>query len=95
MHLFGYVDDNNPDNNTPYFDYKGKANPENVKKTNGYKKLNEKAFEKRRQQLKKHGKTPPKEIVSAMPTIKPEEIRMIQYFGVLECREVYNKISFD
>ena len=53
LHFFGYVkDEKNPDNNTPYFDYKGKANPENVRKTNGYKKLNEKAFEKRRQQLK-------------------------------------------
>jgi len=49
LHFFGYVEDGNPDNNTPYFDYKGKASTENVKKTNYYKKLNERAYEMRRQ----------------------------------------------
>ena len=31
IHYFGYSADGNPNNNTPYFDYKGKAKAENVK----------------------------------------------------------------
>ena len=49
FHMFGYVKDEEriPENNTPFLDYEGKAKPENVEKTNYYKKLNEIAMEKR------------------------------------------------
>lgn len=31
LHFFGYVvDEKNPENNTPFFDYKGKAKDENL-----------------------------------------------------------------
>ena len=49
FHYFGYVKDDEriPDNNTPFLDYNGKAKPENVAKTNYFRKLNEIAMEKR------------------------------------------------
>ena len=47
FHIFGYVKDDRQDNTTPFVDYKGKASPENVKKTNYYKKLNEIAWKRR------------------------------------------------
>ena len=56
------MEDGRPDNNTPFFDYEGKARPENVQKINGFKELNEKAMETRFAQLKTHGKKPPKDI---------------------------------
>ena len=49
--MFGYVEDGNPENKTPYFDYKGKASAENIKKMNYFKTLNEEAFAKRRRQI--------------------------------------------
>ena len=50
VHFFGYaVDEKNPHNITPYFDYKGNAKKESVDLINGYKKLNERAFLKRDQ----------------------------------------------
>ena len=50
FHIFGYVKDDEriPDNNTPFLDFEGQAKPENVAKTNYYKKLNERAMEKRK-----------------------------------------------
>jgi hypothetical protein len=62
IHYFGYVDDGRPDNNTPYFNYKGKAQPENVAKSNKFRELNEKAVQLRKDQIKNHGKTPPREL---------------------------------
>ena len=49
FHTFGYVKDEEriPNNNTPFLDYNGKAKPENVAKTNYFRKLNEIAMEKR------------------------------------------------
>lgn len=47
LHFFGYVADERPDNNTPYFDFKGKGKPQNVAQTNGFKKLNQKGIEMR------------------------------------------------
>lgn len=43
IHLFGYTDDGRPNNNTPYFDYKGKAKPENVAMSGKFKEMNVKA----------------------------------------------------
>ena len=40
IHYFGYVDDGRPNNNTPYFNYKGKALAENVAKSGKFKELN-------------------------------------------------------
>jgi len=51
LHVFGYVEDGNPENKTPYFDYKGKASAENIKKMNYFKTLNDEAFAKRRRQI--------------------------------------------
>ncbi len=47
IHYFGYVDDGRPNNNTPYFNYKGKAKPENVAKSGKFKELNVKATQLR------------------------------------------------
>ena len=47
FHIFGYAKDDRDDNNTPFMDYEGKARPENVSKTNYYKKLNELAWSRR------------------------------------------------
>ena len=49
FHIFGYVKDDErlPNNNTPFLDFNGKADPEHVKKINYYKTLNEKAMQKR------------------------------------------------
>jgi hypothetical protein len=44
IHYFGYAADGKEDNVTPFFDFKGKADPENVKQQNGYLELNKKAF---------------------------------------------------
>lgn len=49
VHYFGYVDDGRPNNNTPYFDYKGKAKPENVAISNKFRELNDKAVRLRRE----------------------------------------------
>ena len=51
FHIFGYVKDDErlPENITPFMDFEGKANPENVSKINYYKKLNEKAMRQRMQ----------------------------------------------
>ena len=65
VHYFGYVDDGRPNNNTPYFDYKGKAKPENVAISNRFRELNEKAVKLRKEQIKKHGKTPPRDLKTA------------------------------
>ena len=45
FHIFGYVKDDErlPNNNTPFLDFEGKADPENVEKINYFRKLNEKA----------------------------------------------------
>ncbi len=64
IHYFGYVDDGRPNNNTPYFNYEGKAKPENVAKSCKFKELNEKAYKLRMNQIKKYGKTPPRELKS-------------------------------
>lgn len=47
IHYFGYVDDGRPNNNTPYFNYKGKALAENVAKSGKFKELNVKAIQLR------------------------------------------------
>ena len=50
FHIFGYVKDEvrNPDSHTAFMDFEGCAKPENVAKTNYYKTLNKRAFEKRK-----------------------------------------------
>ena len=80
LHLFGYVEDGKEDNNTPFFDFEGKAKEENVKKIGAFKELNVKAMENSLAQIKKHGKNPPKDIHSAKDTDLPNEIKMIQTF---------------
>ena len=47
FHIFGYVKHENNQSDTQFVDYKGKAKPESIEKINYYKRLNEKAFEKR------------------------------------------------
>jgi hypothetical protein len=47
--VFGYVEDGNPENNTPYFDFEGKASAESIKKMNYFKNMNEKAYKMRQQ----------------------------------------------
>lgn len=37
IHYFGYVNDGNPNNITPFFDFKGQAKPESIAQTNGFK----------------------------------------------------------
>ena len=49
LHVFGYVEDGNPENNTPYFDFEGKASAESIKKMNYFKNMNEKAYKMRQQ----------------------------------------------
>lgn len=49
IHYFGYSADGNPENNTPYFDYKGKAKPQNVKQQGKFKELNIKAIKMRQE----------------------------------------------
>jgi hypothetical protein len=49
LHVFGYVEDGDPENNTPYFDFEGKASAESIKKMNYFKKMNEKAYKMRQQ----------------------------------------------
>ena len=50
FHIFGYVKDEerNPDSHTGFLDFEGCAKPENTAKTNYYKTLNKRAFEKRK-----------------------------------------------
>ena len=50
FHIFGYVkdDERNADSHTAFMDFEGRAKPENVAKTNYYKTLNKRAFEKRK-----------------------------------------------
>ena len=56
FHTFGYVKHENNDTETQFVDYNGKAKASSVDKINYYRKLNEKAFEKR---LKtRHGELP-------------------------------------
>ena len=47
FHIFGYAKDDREDNTTPFVDYEGKARPDNVERTNYYKKLNERAWQRR------------------------------------------------
>lgn len=47
FHTFGYVKHEKNDNDTQFVDYEGTAKAESVEKINYFKKLNEKAFEKR------------------------------------------------
>ena len=47
FHMFGYVKHEKNDNDTQFVDYEGKAKAGSVEKINYFKKLNEKAFEKR------------------------------------------------
>ena len=95
VHFFGYaVDEKNPNNITPYFDYKGTAKKESVNLINGFKRLNERAFLMREQQIKKFGKTPPREIISNMLHIRPGEIKMIPYFELMDSLHLVNQVSF-
>ena len=56
--MFGYVKDDErlPNNNTPFLDFEGKAKPENVRKINYYRELNQRAMQKRMQGIRE-GKT--------------------------------------
>ena len=49
FHIFGYIKDEEriPNNNTPFLDFEGQADPESVKKINYFRKLNEKAMQAR------------------------------------------------
>lgn len=49
IHYFGYSADDNPNNITPYFDYKGKAKADSVKMQGKFKELNVKATKMRQE----------------------------------------------
>ena len=83
IHLFGYAKDDRADNNTPFFDFEGKARKSSVDQTCGYKALNTRAMEKRLIQIQKHGKRPPREIYSALPKMRDGEIKLVTHFQVL------------
>lgn len=72
-HILGYVKDDNPNNTTQFIDYEGKAKPENVKKINYYKKLNELGWKRRMKT--KHGDLPTTK-VQVNPQL-PESISVI------------------
>ena len=86
FHIFGYAKDDREDNTTPWVDYKGKAKPENVAKTNYYKELNKKAWEKRK--LLPHGQLPKekvqhhKDMPGTMSIIT--EFNIMHNYGVVE-----------
>jgi len=84
IHYFGYTCDGRPNNNTPYFDYKGMAKPENVAITNKFREMNDKAMKLRMEQIKKYGKTPPRELWSATKQKYDHEISMIGHFEILD-----------
>lgn len=47
LHFFGYVDDGDSDNVTPFFNFDGKADPANVAQMNSFRSFNEKAMKAR------------------------------------------------
>jgi hypothetical protein len=94
IHYFGYVEDGRADNNTPYFDYKGNAKPESVALTNKFRELNVIACERRREQIKKYGKTPPRELFSNRPQKYDHEISMIGHFDLLKDLKLVDLINF-
>jgi hypothetical protein len=54
-----------------------------VAQANGYKEFNKQAMQKRFEQIKKHGKRPPREIISALPRMREGEIKLVTHFQVL------------
>ena len=92
FHVFGYVKDeqNLPDNNTPFMDYDGKAAPKSVDKINYYKKLNEKAMEKRMRI--KHGQLADEKI-NVGPSADAG-IRLISKMKIMESLGILDHIQF-
>ena len=94
FHIFGYVKDEqrNPESVTPFMDYEGKADAQNVAKTNYYKKLNEMAMEKRMRI--QHGKLADSDKkVHVGPGVEGG-VKLISQMKIMESLSVLEHIEF-
>ena len=92
FHIFGYAkNDDDPTSKTQFMDYKGKAHPENVKKTNFYKEINKKNWEKRMKVP--HGQLP-KTKVTPTPHVEGT-IDMIEAMNVVGNYECVPHLNFE
>ena len=94
LHIFGYIDNKDSENTTPFFDFQGKAEPKSERQFNYYKSINEISMTKRMAQRKKHMQTPPREILINTPGEKPL-LKMITHFHIMEEYTVIDKVTFD
>ena len=91
FHMFGYVKHENNDTETQFVDYQGKAKASSVDKINYYRKLNEKAFEKR---LKtRHGELPKSKTV--VHKDQPGTVELVTKCGVMGKIWITDMFNFD
>ena len=89
FHIFGYVkdEDRNVDSHTAFLDFEGRAKPENVAKTNYYKILNKRAFEKRK--LIAHGKLAQEQDKIHVGTNVDGGFRLITHLDVMKTLDIF------
>ena len=90
FHIFGYAKDEREDNTTPFMDYKGKARPESVAKTNYYKELNKKNWAKRMKVP--HGSLPTAKVQHHCT--EPGTMSIITEFNIMENYNVADHLYF-
>ena len=91
FHIFGYAKGEGEENTTPFMDYEGKAHPENVAKTNYYKELNKRAWEKRMKV--KHGELP-EEKIQCDDSIN-EAFSLINHWDVIRTASVVDHLNYE
>ena len=85
-------DKHQPENITPFLDYEGKANPENVAKINYYKELNRSAMQKRMNI--RHGESAdPSNKIWVGPNSE-SALRMIPHLGMVKGLSIFDKLQF-
>ena len=85
-------DKHQPENITPFLDYEGKANPENVAKINYYKELNRSAMQKRMNI--RHGESAdPSNKIWVGPNSE-SALRMIPHLGMVKGLSIFDKRQF-
>ena len=91
FHIFGYAKDDREDNTTPFIDYEGKARPENVERTNYYKKLNERAWQRRL--ALPHGELPEEKLEQIENA--PGSFQLISDMNVFAHSEVVRYLEYE
>ena len=95
IHFFGYAEDGKEENRTPFFDYQGKAKPENVAMMNQFKEMNKQSIKNRFDQLKNSLNSPSRNIRINNSKDKNESFHKVTELEIMKRMDIQMQVNFD